>query len=60
LLQVHDRVVKVLATTVEIFTASVQEVCHSRCFCDLNHNLDFCYNDSRVIKWVLQQALHGL
>jgi hypothetical protein len=25
----------------------------------LNHNLGFCYNDSRVVKWVLRQAAHG-
>jgi MoaA/NifB/PqqE/SkfB family radical SAM enzyme len=33
--------------------------CQSRCFSTLNHNLGFCYNDTRVIKWVLWQALHG-
>jgi MoaA/NifB/PqqE/SkfB family radical SAM enzyme len=29
------------------------------CFSTLNHNLGFCYNDGRVIKWVLKQARHG-
>ena len=28
------------------------------CFSTFNHNLGFCYNDSRVIKWVLKQASH--
>lgn len=33
--------------------------CQKHCFSTLNHNLGFCYNDSRVVKWVLQQAAHG-
>src|SRR5579862_1283888 len=37
----------------------MKKSCQTHCFSTLNHNLGFCYNDSRVIKWVLQQALHG-
>jgi MoaA/NifB/PqqE/SkfB family radical SAM enzyme len=33
--------------------------CQTHCFSTLNHNLGFCYNDARVIKWVLKQAAHG-
>ena len=33
--------------------------CQTHCFSTLNHNLGFCYNDARVIKWVLAQARHG-
>jgi MoaA/NifB/PqqE/SkfB family radical SAM enzyme len=29
------------------------------CQTTINHNLGFCYNDARVIKWVLEQAGHG-
>ncbi len=33
--------------------------CQKHCFSTLNHNLGFCYNDSRAIKWVLKQAARG-
>lgn len=33
--------------------------CQPHCFSTLNHNLAFCYNDARVIKWVTRQALRG-
>ena len=37
----------------------MKKSCQTHCFSTLNHNLGFCYNDTRVIRWVLQQALHG-
>ena len=37
----------------------MKKTCQTHCFSTLNHNLGFCYNDNRVIKWVLKQALHG-
>ena len=37
----------------------MKKSCHTHCFSTLNHNLGFCYNDSRVIKWILKQASHG-
>jgi hypothetical protein len=26
----------------------------------LNHNLGYCYNDSRVIKWIWRQLRNGM
>jgi MoaA/NifB/PqqE/SkfB family radical SAM enzyme len=37
----------------------MKESCQSHCFSTLNHNLGFCYNDTRVVKWVMQQAARG-
>ena len=37
----------------------MKKSCHTHCFSTLNHNLGFCYNDTRVIEWVLKQAAHG-
>jgi len=33
--------------------------CQPHCFSTLNHNLAFCYNDRRVIRWGIRQALRG-
>jgi MoaA/NifB/PqqE/SkfB family radical SAM enzyme len=33
--------------------------CESHCFSTLNHNLAYCYDALRVIKWVGKQALRG-
>ena len=33
--------------------------CQTHCFSTLNHNLGYCYNDTRVIKWILRQAARG-
>jgi len=33
--------------------------CQKHCFSTLNHNLAYCYDASRAIRWVLKQALHG-
>ena len=33
--------------------------CQKRCFSTLNHNLAYCYNASRAIRWTLKQALRG-
>jgi len=37
----------------------MKKSCQSHCFSTLNHNLGFCYNDARVIKWVTKQAARG-
>jgi len=37
----------------------MKKSCQTHCFSILNHNLGFCYNDARVINWVLKQAAHG-
>jgi MoaA/NifB/PqqE/SkfB family radical SAM enzyme len=33
--------------------------CQTHCFSTLNHNLGYCYNDGRVMKWVLKQGTRG-
>jgi MoaA/NifB/PqqE/SkfB family radical SAM enzyme len=33
--------------------------CQPHCFSTLNHNLAFCYNDGRALRWVLRQAMRG-
>ena len=33
--------------------------CQPHCFSTLNHNLAYCYNASRAIRWVLKQATNG-
>lgn len=38
---------------------AMKEECQTHCFSTLNHNLAFCYNDARVIRWVLKQAVRG-
>jgi MoaA/NifB/PqqE/SkfB family radical SAM enzyme len=37
----------------------MKKSCQTHCFSTLNHNLGFCYNDIRVLKWVLKQAGNG-
>ncbi len=39
-----------------VMKQSCEEVLVSR---PLNHILAFCYNDARVIRWLLRQAAHG-
>jgi MoaA/NifB/PqqE/SkfB family radical SAM enzyme len=38
---------------------SLKVNCESNCFSTLNHILSFCYDNTRVIKWLLRQASHG-
>jgi MoaA/NifB/PqqE/SkfB family radical SAM enzyme len=33
--------------------------CQKHCFSTLNHIVGYCYNDRRVIQWLLKQARHG-
>jgi MoaA/NifB/PqqE/SkfB family radical SAM enzyme len=37
----------------------MKSACEPHCFSTLNHNLAYCYNDARVIKWLARQAVHG-
>ena len=37
----------------------MKKTCQRHCFSTLNHNLAYCYNDARVIKWLWKQALNG-
>jgi radical SAM protein with 4Fe4S-binding SPASM domain len=39
--------------------ASMKQTCQQHCFSTLNHNLAYCYNDVRVMKWLWQQAKRG-
>jgi MoaA/NifB/PqqE/SkfB family radical SAM enzyme len=39
--------------------AHMKEQCQPHCFSTLNHNLSYCYDASRAIRWVLKQAAHG-
>jgi len=38
----------------------MKKTCQQHCFSTLNHNLSYCYNDARVIKWLWQQTRNGL
>ncbi len=37
----------------------MKQTCQRHCFSTLNHNLGYCYNDARVIKWLWKQARNG-
>lgn len=37
---------------------AMKKTCQRHCFSTLNHNLAYCYNDARVIKWIWRQALN--
>jgi len=37
----------------------MKNTCERHCFSTLNHNLGYCYNDARVIKWLWKQARNG-
>jgi len=39
--------------------ATMKETCEPNCFSTLNHIVGWCYNDGRVIRWLLKQAKHG-
>jgi radical SAM protein with 4Fe4S-binding SPASM domain len=39
---------------------TLKKTCQRHCFSTLNHNLAYCYNDARVMKWLWQQARRGL
>jgi hypothetical protein len=39
--------------------ASMKVECQKHCFSTLNHNLSYCYNASRAIRWLLKQAANG-
>jgi MoaA/NifB/PqqE/SkfB family radical SAM enzyme len=39
--------------------AAMKAECQKHCFSTLNHIVGYCYNDRRVIQWLLKQARHG-
>ena len=36
---------------------NLKNICQRHCFSTLNHNLGYCYNDARVIRWVWKQVV---
>jgi len=38
---------------------NMKKTCQKQCFSTLNHNLAYCYNDARVIKWMWENANRG-
>ena len=36
--------------------SAMKSTCQRHCFSTLNHNLAYCYNDARVIKWLWSNA----
>ncbi len=39
--------------------AEMKKTCQRHCFSTLNHNLAYCYNDARVIKWLWRRVRTG-
>jgi MoaA/NifB/PqqE/SkfB family radical SAM enzyme len=39
--------------------AEMKVGCQKTCFSTLNHNLSYCYNASRAIRWLFKQAANG-
>lgn len=37
----------------------MKQTCQQHCFSTLNHNLGYCYNDARVIKWLWKGVRRG-
>jgi len=37
----------------------MKKTCQKHCFSTLNHNLAYCYNDARAIKWMWKQVKNG-
>ena len=37
----------------------MKKSCEPHCFSTLNHNLAYCYDATRVLKWMGKQAAHG-
>jgi hypothetical protein len=39
--------------------SAMKSECQKHCFSTLNHIVGYCYNDRRVIQWMVRQATHG-
>ncbi len=37
--------------------SKMKSTCQRHCFSTLNHNLAYCYNDARVIKWLWSNVI---
>ena len=44
----------------ELRPPSVLKTCEQHGFSTLNHNLGYCYDDARVLKWLWRQVRNGL
>lgn len=42
-----------------VHLAETKRHCQPRCYSTLNHNLAYCYDAGRALKWVIKQALRG-
>jgi MoaA/NifB/PqqE/SkfB family radical SAM enzyme len=38
---------------------TMKATCEPNCYSTLNHIVGWCYNDGRVLRWLLKQARHG-
>jgi MoaA/NifB/PqqE/SkfB family radical SAM enzyme len=38
---------------------TMKATCEPNCYSTLNHIVGWCYNDGRVLRWLLRQARHG-
>ncbi|HYH00238.1 MAG TPA: radical SAM protein [Terriglobales bacterium] len=38
---------------------TMKKTCEKHCFSTLNHNLSYCYDGKRVMKWLFRQAKNG-
>jgi poly-gamma-glutamate capsule biosynthesis protein CapA/YwtB (metallophosphatase superfamily) len=38
---------------------TMKKTCERHCFSTLNHNLSYCYDGKRVMKWIWKQAKNG-
>ncbi|HYZ83585.1 MAG TPA: radical SAM protein, partial [Bryobacteraceae bacterium] len=39
--------------------SEMKQSCQPHCFSTLNHIVGYCYNDARVIRWLMKQAARG-
>jgi MoaA/NifB/PqqE/SkfB family radical SAM enzyme len=39
--------------------ATMKVECEPNCFSTLNHIVSWCYDDGRIVRWMLKQARHG-
>jgi hypothetical protein len=40
-------------------TNGLKQGCEPNCFSTLGYNVAYCYDVSRVMKWLWKQAMHG-
>jgi hypothetical protein len=45
---------------VGVLSVTLKTTCQRHCFSTLNHNLAYCYNDARVIKWLWSNVIKNI